>query len=572
MAASPRHLLDIGRRPAFFNETNARLKNNGLLALLLVGEDKGIVCSAALAAGILNLPLMREGDALLLINQVEDAAMDGNLSDAEVNAIIPRSLGLVFDGDAFPPWTAHRLDPTSAATLLGATLCLAEDYAPVVDACYQSLGMLGTRAVIAMRAASCFDTELYEAHAAITARVAYREECAQLVAKFTTAGYIGARPVDPSAERGAAPAAALEPALAALTAAVNSIVTNAATTAAHRMAIKSASSKLTIATTLGANPVQLAGCFTALPVRTVATVYAGAGLDAPALTAAADARAAAVPLGHPPGFIPLGGNVNPLLTAPGIMNGLNAGFVGGQAGFGGVLPPAGALLPPPPGTPLPSRYIAPGGIAYCQLFLVDPEDPDEVLKAQAQEMVVTLSGGYVPKIKSTTVKPLEDEWQLLLGGGRLGMWKVATGQWAQAVQVEHMHYLHKIVELKVNGHDWEVVREIERKYRVGMHTGKYSSWDCGSTLATLVVLSAKVKPPKRAAPAPNPGAGGNKKQKGGKGAGFVQAVHKKDSSGTVLCKNWNVGIPCRGPGNQGSCTLGHTCFVCLKNHKACDHH
>ena len=117
------------------------------------------------------------------------------------------------------------------------------------------------------------------------------------------------------------------------------------------------------------------------------------------------------------------------------------------------------------------------------------------------------------------------------------------------------------------------------KYRRGMFTRKYTSWSCPNSLAALVVLSAPApksaaatKPRKAVEAELDTAGGGGKKRTKGK----VTFVHDTDSQGVPICRNWNNNFPCFGRGSAKgkgtACAMSHSCGVCLKKHRACDHH
>jgi hypothetical protein len=206
------------------------------------------------------------------------------------------------------------------------------------------------------------------------------------------------------------------------------------------------------------------------------------------------------------------------------------------------------------------------------------------MRAASQDMVMSADPAgrvvYTRASKTTVPTALVDGTELLWGAQRLGVWKVATGQWATAVETEHMQFVHSVIQLHRNGRAWSECREIEMKYRRGMFTRKYTSWSCPNSLAALVVLSAPApksaaatKPRKAVEAELDTAGGGGKKRTKGK----VTFVHDADSQGVPICRNWNNNFPCfgRGAAKNGkgtACTMSHSCGVCLKKHRACDHH
>jgi len=190
-------------------------------------------------------------------------------------------------------------------------------------------------------------------------------------------------------------------------------------------------------------------------------------------------------------------------------------------------------------------------------------------------MIFTKGGGIVQRSRGIKPKDLEDEFDLLFGGPRLGDWKVKTNQWAPEEATEHMHFLHAIVKLSKQGRPWAVVRDIEMAYRKGMHCGKYTSWDDLNQLSSLVVLTAPFagkRSKSRNSKQPSHDSSDDEqestqKKKKIKKTKKLTFKHTKDSKGQTLCRNWNNGFACKA-----NCEHSHRCAVCLKDHKAVDHH
>ena len=578
--AAPSIVRSPGIHPKLFNVAHDQL-NKGLLAALAADFTNGIVVPADIATGVLALPVVPDEEASELFTLVTEQALSLVGVKAELDTLVPRALGFAHDAGLFPPWSARRFLAAPAANIARGLVCIAQDHPDIVNACFVSLGLLGSRAVLALLAENCFSAVDFALPAAATNRAAFNVECVEVLQGLTGAGLVGGGPAvaadapapEPVAAAPAAANEALPVALQVLTATVLSLVGQRGVGGA-RYAKSFCVANLKTCIALHASEMQLTACFVPLPVRTTAEIYQAAGLPAPALVAPQQARNDALPLGHPVVVGALGGGLDAAANAAALMDRLPPALVGGHGGFGQLLPHAGASAPlmpptlsPPPGVALPSRFIAIGGWWCPADFLVDPTDPLSVMRDKAREMVMTSTGGYIPRINITSPTPLKDSVELLFGGMRGGDWMLGTGQWVHAQVTEHMHFLHKCVKLVQQGHAWATVRDIEMEYRRGMFTGKYSSWDCAYSLTSLIVLSAPATKPRAARDNSDPPP--TKRTKAG---GGVKFKHDQDSSGTDICRNWNNGTACRALGTGGACKLSHVCAVCLKKHKACDMH
>jgi hypothetical protein len=543
-------------------------RNSSLIAWL-IEEPAGVSLLPAISTGVLALPLVPADEATDFVSILHESIAAGSLTDGSVRNVVPRALGFTRDEAVFPPWVPRRFDATTAGTMLFTLLAIAEDYSVAANDCFATLGALGNRAILALRSENCFDADDYALESAVAARANFaadRDDARDMILKPAAA----ANP-EPEANDN------LATSLSELSAAALALVSVAASPGAHRLAmskcVRILSSCVAAGARVGATPVQLQACFAPVPAITTATIFTRAGLPAPALAAPLQALHAAQPLGHP--ALPIGGGIDLGVANNQLPPGLPPAVIGGNPAFGTALPPPSAVpapRAPAPGTPLPSRYIAPGAWFCPADFLDDPTDPESVMRAQSEELVFTSTGGYIPKSSVAKQKPLETVYMLLFGGARLGDWAVATGRWLQAESTEHTQFIHHIVKLVHQGRDWSSVREVEMAYRRGMYTGKYVAWGDTNTLSSLIVLNGPGPAPKaRRQPSPPDDADQSKKKvkKGG-----ISFVHDTDSNGKDICRNWNNGMPCfgRGKGKNKTCQMSHRCAVCLQPHKACDHH
>ena len=219
-----------------------------------------------------------------------------------------------------------------------------------------------------------------------------------------------------------------------------------------------------------------------------------------------------------------------------------------------------------------------------------------MLKLQSQEMIWTATGTLKPKSTTASPKALSDSNELVYGGTRLGQHMHGIGRWSLIEMLEHTKFLFIIVKLETQGYSWAQLVSLELHYRQGMHSHKYSSWADESTIATQVILlcrpqartkqSARKKSPDRARPKKKKAAAADsdkntkkkKKLNDAKGT-HLTFKHTEDASGKPICRNFNNNVPCK-PGKPGSktpkgkCPSGmvHLCAMCLKPHRACDHH
>ena len=575
-----------------------------MLAALL-DNPTGISLSLDALPGFLALPVVDEAEATEFLAFSTDMILSDDIDGHAIGILVPRSLGLEPAADNYPPWRPRRWSATPAARLLDSLLFLADEHSALVDTVFGGLGMIGTRALLGMRSAAGFAAADYANPLATAARATFlANSTASLAALRETFVLFGQAVPQPAPEGAAAapppagaaaapphaadvpPNAALAANLEQLRQAAVFLIGHAASPNAHRFALSQCATALVSCVNLHATQLQLQGSFAAVPARTVAEIYVRAGQPAPELGAAAQANNDALPLGHPqPGGLPLGGAINVgAMHQHQLPAAVPAAALGGQGAYGNALPPPGAFLAlapraptlnPPPGTPLPSRYIPLGAWACPADFLTDPTDPEEIMLAKSQEMVLTQSGGYVPKVKVSTPKPLQNSIDLLFGGARLGAWKAACNIWVMQEATEHMHFVHACVQLERNGRTWAVVRDIEMQYRRGMFTGKYTSWRDDNALAALVVLSSTQMPSRATGATKSADGGGEAKgRKRPKDESKPVFKHEQDSKGIDICRNWNNGHPCfgKGKGKGKTCSMSHTCAVCLGNHKACDHH
>ena len=302
-----------------------------------------------------------------------------------------------------------------------------------------------------------------------------------------------------------------------------------------------------------------------------ADLLARAGYDA-GIVDPADAFKSAARVQHP-AMPQLPHGVNPFKATPEQLRRAAHGFVGGGDSFvnaAGMANPGASLCPEL--APAPTHHIGPSDLYLPNHFLSDPTEPAAKLAATALEMVPTVNG-FKPRAAVAKLPPLTCSEDLLIGATRLSNHHVAHGLWSMAVRLAHDSFVSAIVHRhRVQGFPWHSCRTLEAKYRLGMHTGRYSAWNCETSLmllATQTMVYTK-------------GGGGKdntrnrtdtkntkskkKPKKGAKDTEYTALGKHTTKDGKPLCRNFARGISC----TRSPCTYVHACPVCLGDHNLKD--
>ena len=275
---------------------------------------------------------------------------------------------------------------------------------------------------------------------------------------------------------------------------------------------------------------------------------------------------AAQPVGHP-AMPKLPPGTNPHDATAAQIRDAAKGFVGGGQSFANAAGMAhpGAILFYPELAPMPSHHLAPTDLVLPNHFLFDPSEPAAKLAADAMELVPTTTG-FVQRATKTKLPELKSTEDLLIGGERLGDHQYAHGRFSLPVKLAHSKFLAAIVRRqRVQGYPWYECKQLEAKYRLGMHFGRYTAWDDSISLLSLAMTELRYQAPHKGTAKPPP----QKRVKKQKTAPAtkedkrpVLGPHTK-VGGKAVCFNWAKGLPC----HRDPCIYAHACPRCAGAHQ-----
>ena len=134
----------------------------GMLALLSVSPTHGIVVTAVKADSYRALAQHDEDDRRVALLEYTDDLFDPDIANMDpelVRTILLRLLAFVDNEAAFPPLAPHRWNAVDTPMISTRVIKLADAHRVTCDHVFAELGALGFRALAALRASNCFDTE-----------------------------------------------------------------------------------------------------------------------------------------------------------------------------------------------------------------------------------------------------------------------------------------------------------------------------------------------------------------------------------------------------------------------------
>jgi hypothetical protein len=571
--------LGLPKLPARFG---AQSRHDGLMSFLLRGASSPFDLDAAelnYTAALPSFDKEYEAELSEVATQVLGADLTGDVSDANVSKFVA-----LFSAFEHNPAVPHGLEPkrwsaTAAPGFAAMLLQLASGKGAVAaDRAFSELGAQGIRAMLAMFANNAHNETDFKAADAVAERAKFDKARTDLLAslikeasskppvtfsfgkstKVTTtpskASKFGFKSDDDGVGITAVQQAAIDQVKAAIV-----VLNSASDVDTFNFASSTTSTALKSAIGVGCQP--FLPCVMALPRERRDRVLFEAGAPVPSNDTGAAiplaAMQAARGFGHPQV-----GSTMANLSAVDLGKAIPDGSLGGHGGFANVLPAVPGthqgvqtFCDPPPGCPRPFRAIEPGSIVLPGYFEKDPDEPDQILKARAEELVLSAAGGWSKRCRSVKLAVPKNLAEYLRWAQRMTMWMQGTLRWDYSVANSHLKFCHKLAALVADcGHSLSAMLSIDKKFRTNIFTGKFQSWDDYLSLAALMQfsqLAARSGPP------------ASKKQR----TLSTSTSYKftKDASGTDICLRFQSsgcakkdckskkGVPCQ---------RAHVCALC----------
>jgi hypothetical protein len=570
--------LGLPKLPARFGSQS---RHDGLMGFMLRGASTPFDLASDEHNYTTALPIFNteyETELSEFAVQTLGTGLKDDASDANVSKFVA-----LFTAFEHNPAVPHGLDPkrwsaTAAPGFATMLLQLASGKGAIAaDRAFVELGAQGVRAVLAMFATNAHTESDFDAEAAVDGRAKFDTARATLLAALikeasskppvtfgfgkttkmhttpSKASKFGFKSDDEGAGTTAVQQAAIDQVKAAIV-----VLNSAADVDTFNFASSTTSTALKSAIGVGCQP--FLPCVMALPRERRDRVLFEAGAPVPANdTSAAIPQAAmqaAKGFGHPQ----IGTAMS--LSAADLSKAIPDGSLGGHGGFSNVLPAipgahqgSQTFCDPPPGCPRPFRAIEPGSIVLPGYFEKDPDEPDQILKARAEELVLSAAGGWSKRCRSVKLAAPKNLAEYLRWAQRMTMWMQGTLRWDYSVANSHLKFCHKLAGLVADcGHSLSAMLSIDKKFRTNIFTGKFQSWDDYLSLAALMQfsqLAARSGPP------------ATKKQR----TLSTSTTYKftKDASGTDICLRFQSsgcakkdckskkGLPCQ---------RAHVCALC----------